>query len=245
VVAAFGPWTHASAFRQGAGTVFAESLAWLRGHLVGPAPPKGQVRIAVGGPTAEWRDLPSWPPAIPTSWYPYSDGALAREPPQSDSPVAIVRYDPADPTPAVGGSSLARRSGVRENSALEQREDVLVFTGPPLTEAIEVIGAVAAEILVDRRTGPASATLFVRLCDVDERGRSWNVCDGITRLTSRDPTRRPIAITVAMSSTAHRFEPGHRIRVQISGGAHPRFAAGREAFRVGIRPGSAIVLPAA
>ena len=27
-----------------------------------------------------------------------------------------------------------------------------------------------------------------------------------------------------MSATAHRFGAGHRLRVQISGGAHPRFA---------------------
>jgi predicted acyl esterase len=51
-------------------------------------------------------------------------------------------------------------------------------------------------------------------------------------------------ITIAMSATAHRFLPGHRIRIQISGGAHPRFA-GRDAFRVEIRPGSALVVPSA
>jgi hypothetical protein len=27
-----------------------------------------------------------------------------------------------------------------------------------------------------------------------------------------------------MSATAHRFAPGHRLRVQVSGGAHPRWA---------------------
>jgi predicted acyl esterase len=31
-------------------------------------------------------------------------------------------------------------------------------------------------------------------------------------------------ITVPMSATAHRFGAGHRLRVQVSGGAHPRFA---------------------
>jgi predicted acyl esterase len=48
-----------------------------------------------------------------------------------------------------------------------------------------------------------------------------------------------------MSATAHRFLPGHRIRIQISGGAHPRFAAGRDAFSVEIRPGSTVVVPVA
>ena len=27
-----------------------------------------------------------------------------------------------------------------------------------------------------------------------------------------------------MSSAAHRFEPGHRLRLQVSGGAFPRYA---------------------
>jgi predicted acyl esterase len=27
-----------------------------------------------------------------------------------------------------------------------------------------------------------------------------------------------------MSSTAYRFQAGHRLRLQVSGGAHPRFA---------------------
>jgi putative CocE/NonD family hydrolase len=248
-----GPWTHTTTLQRGAPTVFAESVGWLRGHLVDAAPPKGRVQVAVGGTTG-WRELPAWPPgAVPVSWYPHPDGALTREAPPADTPVGTVRYDPADPTPSVGGNGLAQRSGVRDNTAVERRDDVLVFTSPPLTEAVEVIGAVAAEVLVGLDpagraafVAPHRSTLFVRLCDVDERGRSWNVCDGVTRvIADTAQASQPVAVTVAMSSTAHRFLPGHRIRVQISGGAHPRFAAVREAFRIDVRPGSAIVLPVA
>lgn len=268
-----GPWTHTTALQRGAPMVVAESIAWLRGHLVDATPPKGRVQVALGG-TGAWRELSTWPPgAVPVSWYPQPGGELMREPPRTGSSVGTVRYDPADPTPSIGGNGLAGRAGVRDNTALERRGDVLVFTGPPLAEAVEVIGAVAAEVLVgldsprapsaaasgsdsgsDSDTDSAAASgsaaqpaaLFVRLCDVDERGRSWNVCDGITRVAGdADRSSRPITVTVAMSSTAHRFLPGHRIRVQISGGAHPRFAAGREGFRIEVRPGSAIVLPVA
>jgi putative CocE/NonD family hydrolase len=254
-----GPWTHTSAFQRGAGKVVAESVAWLRGHLDEAPPPKGHARVAVGG-TDEWRELPAWPPAaVPVSWYPQSDGSLIPEPPPTDrgsrdaALAGTVSHDPADPTPSLGGNGLGQRAGIRDNTALERREDVLVFTSAPLTEAVEVIGDVAAEILVGSGAGAPSAALFVRLCDVDERGRSWNVCDGITSLTGAGastappsgPTPELTAVTVAMSSTAHRFLPGHRIRVQISGGAHPRYAAGHEAFRVAIRSGSAIVLPVA
>ncbi|MGD0609413.1 MAG: CocE/NonD family hydrolase C-terminal non-catalytic domain-containing protein, partial [Streptosporangiaceae bacterium] len=58
--------------------------------------------------------------------------------------------------------------------------------------------------------------------DVDPRGRSRNICDGIIRLADADPLSG--VVWVSLSGAAHRFGPGHRIRLQVSGGAHPRFA---------------------
>ena len=244
-----GPWTHTSAFQQGVGTVFAESLAWLRGHLADPIPPKGKVLLAVGPePDTEWRELPAWPPtAVPVTWYARSDGSLSleqempsldEEVPHSEATIRAFRHDPANPVPSIGGNSLSRSAGRQRNTKLEKREDVVVFSTAPLTERIEVIGFVAAELIV-HISGAEDATVFVRLCDVDVRGRSWNVCDGIARI----PAGRQTA-SVAMSATAYRFLPGHRIRLQISAGAHPRFAAGRQPYRVEIQSGSALVLPA-
>ena len=130
------------------------------------------------------------------------------------------RYDPADPTPSVGGAILAVNAGVRDNRAVEQRPDVLVFTSEPLGEPVEIVGDVAAELYVTRDN--PNADLFVRLCDVDERGRSRNVCDGIVRLTGADPLTG--TVRVSLIAAAHRFGRGHRLRLQVAGGAHPRFA---------------------
>jgi putative CocE/NonD family hydrolase len=63
--------------------------------------------------------------------------------------------------------------------------------------------------------------VFVRLCDVDGRGRSYNVCDGLAGLTGADEITRA---TVTLWPTAYRFARGHRIRVQVSSGAFPRYA---------------------
>ena len=63
--------------------------------------------------------------------------------------------------------------------------------------------------------------MFVRLCDVDERGRSFNVCDGLVSLTAADDLTRA---AVTLWPTAYRFRRGHRIRVQVSSGAFPRYA---------------------
>ncbi|MEU8131583.1 CocE/NonD family hydrolase [Micromonospora sp. NPDC049049] len=226
-----GPWTHGSpglfvgALREG--------LAWLDEHLPattrsrGPAgPARPPVCIHVGGAGGGWRDLPDWPPpAIQTAWHLQPGGALAARTPVVSTPDAF-RYDPADPTPSLGGPLLvAQRAGPVDNRRVEARPDVLTYTSAPLAAPVEVIGPVRAEIHL--RSDLPYLDVFVRLCDVDRRGRSWNVCDGLVRVT---PERFPadpsgaLRIPVPLWPTAYRFAAGHRLRVQVSGGAHPRWA---------------------
>ncbi|MFI8347164.1 CocE/NonD family hydrolase [Streptomyces sp. NPDC085596] len=218
-----GPWTHTSALQQGWPEVFAESLAWLRAHICAdPTELRPTVvRVHTGGDNM-WRDLTDWPPTPDTAtpWYPTKDGHLTRQPPTGSAPVTTFRYDPADPTPAVGGPLLSPAAGPRDNRPLESRTDVVTFTGPPLTEPVDIIGPVTARLTVSTDTGHAD--VFTRLCDVDAEGRSANVCDGLGTLKASPHT--PTRITVPMSATTHRFAPGHRIRWQISAGAHPRYA---------------------
>jgi uncharacterized protein len=196
-----GPWTHTSSLEDGWGEIFGQTLRRLRGE-----PAAYAVRVHVGG-ADEWRDLPSWPPpgARPSvhtlsSW--------------SGPGETTFRYDPADPTPAHGGPLQSPTQGQRDNAPLEKRADVVTFTGPALESAVEVLGPVRAEL--DATTTARSGDLFVRLCDVDPDGRSINVCDGLTRITG-DPT------IVDLGSTAHVFRAGHRMRLLVAGGAHPRY----------------------
>jgi len=224
-----GPWNHTSGFNNDLPVVFGESLGWLRSHLDSePAGlPRQPVRVHVGqiGGPGHWRDLPDWPPpgTREQTWHLHGDGTLAAEPP-AGAAVSSLRYDPASPTPSVGGPRLdSRTKGPVRNNALEARPDVLVFTSAPLPEPLEVTGPVS--IRLQARASSPHFDVFARLCDVDLRGRSWNVCDGLVRLAD-DPGAgdRPWSdVTVPMSATAHRFGAGHRLRVQIAGGAHPRY----------------------
>jgi putative CocE/NonD family hydrolase len=188
-------------------------------------PAENSVRVWVGGKGAGtgWREVSGWPPAGPREhrWYLGPDGSLtAGGPAAAGTPPARFRYDPADPTPSVGGATMTPTAGVRDNRALEARADVLVFTSEPLARPVEILGEVAAELSVARDN--PHADLFVRLCDVDEKGRSRNVCDGILRLTAADPDDG--VVRIALLGAAHSSGPGHRLRLQVSGGAHPRFA---------------------
>jgi putative CocE/NonD family hydrolase len=196
-----------------------ESLAWFGTHLR-DEPDRLRdrpVRVYVG-PEGGWRDFDEWPPpgARTEEW------SLA----ELDRDADRFRYDPVDPTPSVGGPVLtAKIAGVRDNRELEAREDVLVYSSRVLAGPIEVIGPVRATVRV-RTSGPWF-DVFVRLCDAWPDGRSLNVCDGLTRVT---PERCPAdahgvhTVEVELWPAAHVFAPGHRLRVLVAGGAHPRYA---------------------
>jgi putative CocE/NonD family hydrolase len=221
-----GPWTHAQP--AGFGVQATETLRWLDRHVRGVEPSgesdgSSPVRVFVMG-ADEWRDLPAWPPpAQPVRWHLHAGGKLAAPAPEASEP-SVFTYDPADPTPVEGGTLLRRSGGRRPQHATEARADVLVFTSETLAADVDVIGPVHADIAIE--SDLEHFDVFVRLCDVDRRGRSYNVCDGIQRVS---PARFPRpasgvwSVPVVLWPTAQRFRAGHRIRVQVAGGAHPRF----------------------
>jgi putative CocE/NonD family hydrolase len=148
----------------------------------------------------------------------------AADRPSGASAAAVVsfRYDPTDPTPSVGGRTLSGSMGIKDNRALEARQDVVTFTSAPLATAIDVTGrpSVTLAVAVDN----PHADVFVRLCDVDERGRSRNFSDRLTRLDPRVPAGTVQQLALALDPCFHRLLPGHRLRLQIAGGAFPRYA---------------------
>jgi putative CocE/NonD family hydrolase len=208
---------------QGGPAVLAASIGWLRGHLAGDASglPASRVRVHVGG-VDQWRDLPDWPPPATTRSLHLHDDRLDGDAPPTAAVVGAYRYDPAEPTPSIGGPLLSRDAGPRDNTALEARADVLTFSTVPLTRPVEIMGPVAVRLRIGARQG-SRIDVFARLCDVDSAGRSSNICDGLVRLPEFAGDE-PMEVSVPMSSAAYRFQAGHRIRLQVSGGAHPRFA---------------------
>jgi putative CocE/NonD family hydrolase len=220
-----GPWAHTARGLMPA--LMRESISWFRAHLLGDRSSlrDAPVRVFVMG-ADEWKDFAEWPPAGHQAerWYLQSGRGLSKAMPGPSEPDRY-RYDPADPTPSVGGSSLSQNSGPRDNRALEARPDVLVYTSPPQERDVEAIGPVTVELHV--KSSLDDTDFFARLCDVAPSGKSINVCDGLLRLLPGRPL--PDAdgcrlVTIELWPTAHRFKRGHRIRVQVSSGAHPRYA---------------------
>ncbi|MDT0303723.1 CocE/NonD family hydrolase [Streptomonospora wellingtoniae] len=229
-----GPWTHGwSLFTR---AYMSEAFAVLEHALRGGGEPAGGVGVWVGG-AEHWRDLDAWPPPdrAPTPLYLHPGGRLGRQRPEAGAPTPL-RYDPADPTPSVGGPVLFG-GGAKDSRPLLGRADVAAFTGPELQEAVEAAGPVAAQVYV--ASALEHCDVFVRLCDVDPRGRWHHVCDGIVRLEPGGPGRdgaeeesdtgsaggawRVYRARVRLWPAAHLFARGHRVGVLVTGGAHPRY----------------------
>jgi uncharacterized protein len=212
-----GGWHHTS--RGLVRQQFADAFDWFGTHLLGraPATDRAGIRLEVMG--GGWHDMAEWPPAGTVQrWHLHPGGALAQDTPPACEPDRYV-YDPADPTPAVGGTSVTH-CGPQDNRALEQRPDVLTYTSAPARAPLVITGPVTVELFAG--SSRPHTDFFARLCDVHPDGTSVNITDGIRRLDGA--TEQPRPVTIELWPTAHQFLPGHRVRLQVSSGAHPRYA---------------------
>ncbi len=215
-----GAWSHTS--RELLARSIREAIAWFR-SLSADDTSTGEedsrrVELYVGG-ADEWRTFDDWPPPARTEeWFFGPDRTLSTTASEGTE-LDDFRYDPADPTPSPGGALLTTNAGRVDNAAVEARADVLVYTSAILTEDVEAIGPVTAEIRL--RSSSPHFDVFVRICDVAPDGRSENICDGLARVVA---TGAESITEVELWPTAYRWKAGHRIRVQVAGAAHPRYA---------------------
>ncbi len=223
-----GPWSHTSPGLTAASE--RDGIAWLRAELLGDdrllrlAPVK--VMITGERTGGGWRELPAWPPPGTGERRCYlDDGGTLGDQPAARSGSDRYRYDPADPTPSLGGPILLERSAVVDNAPLESRDDVLTYTTAPLAHTVEAVGHVGVELWA-RADGP-SFDLFARVCDVDAEGVSRNVSDALVSVPAGGAGQAPDGawqVDFRLWPIGHRFAAGHRIRLQVSSGAHPRYA---------------------
>lgn len=220
-----GPWIHTSFGLMG--HALKGTIHWLRQELLheSNAAEKASIHIYVMG-ADEWRDLDVWPPehAKAQAWYLQANGALSTANP-ADSEPDHYRYDPSDPTPNIGGAGLGKVNGPKDNRHIEARNDVMLYSTPILDRDVEAIGNVTAELYV--KSSLEHTDFFARLCDVDPSGKSTNICDGLIRLyPDRVPANEDgiMHLKLELWPTAYRFKKGHRIRLQVSSGAFPRWA---------------------
>ncbi|MFW6153689.1 MAG: CocE/NonD family hydrolase [Planctomycetota bacterium] len=246
-----GPWPHSTDAPPALGDMdfgpssrvdlIAEQLAFYRTCLDGGDPSTPPVRVFMMGAN-EWRHEDAWPPArmAPTPWYLgcrraanslHGDGTLTPAP-TAGRPADHYTYDPMAPAPTLGGATLLPEdpAGPVDRRPVERRDDVLCYTSAPLEAPLEITGDVALELYI---SSSAPDTDFIgHLCDVEPNGRSLVLCDGILRARYREGFDKavPLAadeivkLSFPIGVTAHRFRPGHRIRLEVASSCFPKYA---------------------
>lgn len=213
-----GPWTHDQMVTHATARTARQTLSWLSRHLEGQRDRNQPVRIHLTGSRPGFIDLPGWPPATrQLLLHPQPHGGLSTRAPSAGTATSF-RFDPADPTPTVGGRLLSRKAGYRDDTTLADRSDVISFTSTPVDGELTVCGQPVVEL--DYDCGTRHFDVFVRVSEVGPEGRSRNVSDGYRRFSCTPDT----PIRLELDAVAHRFSAGSRIRLLIAGGNHPRFA---------------------
>jgi putative CocE/NonD family hydrolase len=190
-----------------------------------------------------WRTANEWPvpEATATSWYLTSggrantssgNGAFATSKPAAGKDTWT--YDPGNPVPSKGGTicctgNPADVPGIFDQSALESRPDILVYTSEPLAGGLTIAGTVK---LVLQVSSDAKDTDFnAKLLDVDPQGRSWNIMNGVLRARYREGMAKKVLmepgktyeLTVSLKATAYHFRPGHRLRLHLTSSDFPLY----------------------
>lgn len=253
-----GPWNHAVplvnlvgevdfGFRSGAVSADLDGmqLRWfdhfLKGAdngLAGDAP----VRLFVMG-INQWREEREWPLAR-SDWRKYylhsrgransmyGDGALSTDTPGTE-PADSFLYNPLDPVPTRGGGlccyPAAAPGGAFDQSAVEHRADVLVYSTGPLAEDLEVSGPI--KLVLYASSSAPDTDFTAKLVDVSPDGYARNLTDGIIRARYRESHKSAklmgpgtvYEFPIDMWSTANVFKAGHRVRLEVSSSNFPRF----------------------
>ena len=189
-----------------------------------------------------WTTLEDFPVPVPTSYFLGADGSLSTSMPTTPGSLSF-HYDPSDPVMSVGGDNLEIKCGPLDQRVIEKlhRQDVLIFTTPPLTAPLAITGG--PEGVVFMSTNVTDTDITYKLIDVYPpndsdpfvAGASTLVLDGISRMKWRNwrennaeallsgNTNDIYSTRVGLWNTSYVFQTGHSIRVHVSSSNHPRF----------------------
>ena len=143
-------------------------------------------------------------------------------------------YDPSNPVPSVGGHSCCSWTtgpqGQFDQSSIEQRSDILVYSSQPLTAPLEITGPVT--VILYASSSASDTDFTAKLVDVFPDGMAVNLNNGIQATRFRDSLSKSSPIEpgkiyqykINVWPTSNLFLPGHRIRLEISSSDFPQFA---------------------
>jgi putative CocE/NonD family hydrolase len=183
-----------------------------------------------------WRWFETWPidQALHTRFFlhsqgsantPRGDGRLSLDEPATAAKPSRYVYDPRDPVISLSDWS----SRAIDQSARDQRKDVLVYVSEPLARSLLVIGDASCTLWVS--TDAPETDFTAKLVEVRPDGLSVELATGIIRtrfLDGYDAVVRlepgtPYQLTIGLGPVGVRLQSGSRIRLDISSSDFPNF----------------------
>ncbi|QCK16789.1 CocE/NonD family hydrolase [Mangrovivirga cuniculi] len=163
----------------------------------------------------------------------YGDGTLLKSAPSKDKPDSYT-YDPMNPVPSYGGNVCctgnAVKGGAFDQQVMETRNDILVYTTPPLEEGVEITGFIESTLYLS--SDVKDTDLTIKIIDVYPDGTAYNLDETIQRVRYREGYEKEVfmekgkvyEVELTPMSTSNYFKKGHRIRIEVSSSNFPRFA---------------------
>jgi putative CocE/NonD family hydrolase len=247
-----GPWPHhVNLTRQLGGIDFGESALidlrkvqldwfdfWLKDARNGVMS-QPRVDIFTMGVNS-WRHADSWP-LEETRYVKYfihsegkantsmGDGKLLTASPSREEPNDSYQYDPSDPCPNIFDSSAAPAEAPFDQRAIERRDDVLVYSTPPLGSNLDVTGPVTVKLFAS--SSARDTDFWAQLTDVFPNGYSMHLTEGIIRGRYRNSLEKqelldPEAVyefNIDLWVTSNMFQAEHRIRLDLSSSSFPKY----------------------
>jgi uncharacterized protein len=221
-------------------------LKWFDHHLRNRGPGLAELPAYLYYMMGEgqWLSASNWPPEQAQSQRMYlsrteqaansqnGGGVLSWQAPSKPGQDEYL-YDPANPTPSVGGpvcctGSADALSGPRDQARVESRNDVLVYTSKPLDKPLRIAGPLKAMLRVS--SSALDTDFMARLSHVWPNGRSTSIQEGALRARFREGFERPtllkpdqpVNLNIDMRAIAYTLPAGHRLRLQITSSNFPR-----------------------
>ena len=137
-------------------------------------------------------------------------------------------YDPADPVPNIDDMGQGAE-GPFDQRPIERRDDVLVYSTPPLAREVEVSGPVTVGLFAS--TSARDTDFWAQLVDVYPSGYSMHLTEGIVRgrynrSLAREELLRPGRVyefKIDLWVINNSFMKGHRIRLDVSSSSFPKY----------------------
>jgi putative CocE/NonD family hydrolase len=190
--------------------------------------------------TNTWRRAESWPleGTEYVNYFFHSDGkantsagggVLSQNRPVRDEMCDAYRYDPNNPCPNIFDSSIGPEEGPFDQRAIERRDDVLVYSTPPLESSLDVTGPVRVKLFAS--SSCRDTDFWAQLTDVFPNGYSMHLTEGIIRARYRNSLEKPELLeagrvyefSIDLWITSNVFQKDHSVRLDVSSSSFPKY----------------------